>query len=229
MVALPDVETLLTEDEARPFNNFRENALWSALLTGKLGATELQRFAALWWTVVGGRARHADSAIVSHLPQEDGKIIFRDMLEMLEDPARDPERLWRNFAAAVSCSNVELECAAANPPLAAIEYLTTMRRFGHASPHEGAAVLHLLAGALPDLHEQAATALQASVPADALAYFRVEGDLWSRRREYAAHLVAAYCDTPYKGYEGRRAVREVAFAWQCLGDDVGKAVIGNAS
>lgn len=195
---------LLGEDEAQAYNDFGANALWPRLLSGELSVPQMARFAGLWWSLVGGRARHADTAVVSHLEQEDGKAFFREMLESLEDPEKDPEILWRRFAEGYGCHGPETELPSVT------EYLTTLRRFGHASAYEGAIVLHMMASQLPKLY--------GGIDAD---YFRVEAAKWRGRQDYLERLAAKYARTPYEVYQGRRAARELAFAWQCMCDDIG--------
>jgi len=213
---------LLADDEQQPRNELRQSELWQRVLKGDMARPGLRTFAGLWWTTLAGTAAFATSSLVANVDQEDGRAIFREILRSLESEDKDPERLWRCFAEELGCCSDELDAALDKPLLGVAEFLHSLRRFGHDSAHEAAGVAHMLDSQLPRLYDDAAGALQRHYgqPREALAYFLLEASRGEARRRFATHLVQRYCDSPRKGYEARRAAREVAFAWRTMCDEM---------
>ena len=75
---------------------------------------------------------------------------------------------------------------------------------------------------LPGLWAQVGPALREryGFPPDAVQFFELEAAELERNREFLAHLVRRYCDTGWKLYLGRRAMREVCWSWHALSERV---------
>ena len=213
---------LLKQDAADPSNNFREPALWQSLLAGEAPAEWLRPLAAALFPLVGGTGRNALFSKVSNLEMEHAREIFGQLYEGLTDPARDPEKQWRRFAGVVGCSDEELEDALNEPLLEVAGFVNQARWYGHRSAHEGAGVGYTVETQLPTLWGAVGDALRDryGVPEEGLGFFRVERAQGAARKQFVELLINAYCDTGTKGYEARRAARELAWCWHALSDRV---------
>jgi hypothetical protein len=214
--------SLLEQDVAEPKNNFREPALWKALLTGGAPPEWLRPMACALFPLIGGTGRNALFSKVSNLNQEHAKTVFQQLYEGLSDPTRDPEKQWRQFAYAVGCADEELDRALAEPLLEVAGFVNQVRWYGHRSPHEAAGVGYMVETQLPTLWGVVGDSLRVhyGVPEAGLGFFGLERAQGPARTQFIHQLIQAYCETGTKRYEARRAAREVAWCWHAMSERV---------
>ena len=213
---------LLDADLAAPENRYAAPALWQRLLEGEASAALLQTVALQLYPVLGGRSSNALFAKISNLEFEDGKLVFQRLYERTRDVSRNPEALWRRFALAVGVAERSLDAALAEPSIEARGFIEQARWFGHRSSHEAAAVSYAVETSLPAHWGEVGAALRDryGLASDALRFFEVEAAELGGNREFLARLVRRYCDTGWKLFLGRRAAREVNWAWHTLAEAV---------
>lgn len=218
----------LAEDAAHPSASFLEPTLWKSLETGGAPPAWLRPLASMLFPLVGGTARNALFSKVSNLEMEHAKTIFQQLYEGLSDPARDPEKQWRRFAIFVGSTDEELDHALKDPVLEVAGFVNQARWFGHRSAHEAAGVAYIVETRLPILWGGVGDALlnHYRVPEEGLGFFRLEREQGPARTQFVHRLISAYCVNGTKGYEARRAAREMAWCWQALSEQLHARLLG---
>lgn len=214
--------SLLEQDAAQPANDFRAPALWQALLTGAAPREWLRPMAGALFPLVGGTGRNALFSKVSTLDMQHGRTIFQQLYEGLRDPARDPEKQWRQFASVVGCIDEELDWALNEPLLEVAGFVDQARWYGHRSSHEAAGVAYIVETQLPTLWGEVGDALRNryGVPEKGLGFFRLAREEGPARKQFIHQLIRTYCENGPKRYEARRAARELAWCWHSMSERV---------
>ena len=212
---------LLKIDSAKSENRIAEHAVWQQVFAGDLPKARLKALLLALYPVVAGPGRFAFSAKISQIDAEDGKQLFLQIHEALKKPVADADEGWKKVMAGIGASEREMKEALKAPSAESIDLVDVIREHGlRSGPVEAAVIAFMFEQHLPRLWGRLADSLQKhyGVKGDALAYLRHEAGRAAEVEKWTRHLVDKYVDKaePYRMFEGRRAAREVLWAWTVL-------------
>lgn len=212
---------LLASDSRAPENRIAEHPVWTAVIDGSAPKAQVKRLLLAFYPALAGRGRYAFAAKVSQISAEDGKELFLALYDTLKKPEANADEGWKAVLAALGATEREIAAALASPSAEAEDLVDVIRDHGLKSgPCEASCISWMLERHLPKLWGRLADSLARhyGVKKEALVYLRYEAGRADKVEKWARHLVNTYVvpADPYKVFEGRRAAREVLWAWTVL-------------
>jgi hypothetical protein len=212
---------LLKIDAAKGENRIAEHPVWQQVLSGDFPRARLKALLLALYPVLAGPGRFAFSAKISQIDAEDGKQLFLQIHETLKKPVADADEGWKKLLAGIGASEREMRDALRAPSAESVDLVDVIREHGlRSGPVEAAVIAFMFEQHLRRLWGRLADSLQKhyGVKSDALAHLRHEAGRAAEAEKWTKHLVDKYVDQaePDRVFEGRRAAREVLWAWTVL-------------
>jgi hypothetical protein len=210
---------LLELDAVKPENRILKHPTWKAALDGSMPKAQVKKLLLAFHPVFAGPGRYAFAAKISQIDAQDGKELFLQIHEALENRSADADAGWKKLLQALGATQREL---AAEPSAEAADLVDVLREHGlRSGPVHAAVIAYMLEQHLPMLWARLADSLSTNYGVKS-EYLRYEAARAPQAKKWVAHLVEKYVAKadPYTMFEARRAAREAIWAWTALTETV---------